>query len=70
MAGTQPRRVTVGELVAEELDAEANRMPPSYKDLAHTLRRSAAFMRREGSKKLVRVWEDPDRQTQRRTAIR
>ena len=51
------RRITVGELVAEELEAEANRMPPSYKDQADILRRSAAFMRREGSKKLARVLE-------------
>jgi hypothetical protein len=53
------RRITVGELVAEELEAEANRMPPTYKDQADGLRRSAAFMRRGGSKKVVRVWEEP-----------
>lgn len=53
------RRITVGEFVAEELEAEASRMPPSYKDQADILRRSAAFMRREGSKKLVRVLEVP-----------
>lgn len=59
MPGKEARVATVGEYIAEELEAEANRMPPSYKDQADILRRSAAFMRREGSKKLVRVLEIP-----------
>ena len=63
MPGKKARIVTVGEYIAEELEAEANRMPPSYKNQADILRRSAAFMRREGSKKLVRVLEEPARKT-------
>ncbi len=37
MPEKQVRLVTVGEYIAEELEAEANRMPPSYKDQADTL---------------------------------
>lgn len=59
MPEKQARLVTVGEYIAEELEAEANRMPPSYKDQADALRKSAVFMRQQGCKKLVRVWEDP-----------
>ncbi|MGH9435192.1 MAG: hypothetical protein ACRD06_04245 [Terriglobia bacterium] len=58
MPEEKARYTTVGEYVAEELEAEADRMPPSYKDQADLLRGSAAFMRQRGSRKLVRILED------------
>lgn len=58
MAEMTPRLVKVSDFVAEALEAEANRMPPSYKEQADNLRKSAETMRRLGSQKLVRVWED------------
>lgn len=58
MANRQTRTVTVGEYIAEELEAEANRLPRSHEEQADILRRSAAIMRKQGSRKQVRIWED------------
>lgn len=57
------RLVKVADFVAESLEAEADRTPPSYKEQADSLRKSAAFMRQHGSKKRVRVWEEPAQRT-------
>lgn len=53
------RHITVGEFVAELIEPEAKRMPPSYKDEADSLRRIAKFHREIGSSKtiIVREWE-------------
>lgn len=49
--------VTVGALVAEGLEAEANKMPPSYKEQADILRAQAQWYR-ENERKLVRIWRE------------
>jgi hypothetical protein len=51
------REVTVGEIVAEGLEREANLMPPSYKEQADLLRKQAALYR-EHDKKVVRIWRE------------
>lgn len=61
MAEMTPRLVRVCDFVAEALEAEADRMPPSYKEQADSLRKSAETMRRLGSQKLVRLWEESPR---------
>lgn len=60
------RPLRVSDFIAESLEAEADRMPPSYKEQADSLRKSASLVRQVGSKKLVRVWEDPAQTTQQR----
>ncbi len=69
MTEVKRRLVRVSDFVAESLEAEADRMPPSYREQADSLRRSASLMRQVGSKKLVRVWEEPAQTTQQRTVI-
>ncbi len=49
--------MTVGALVAEGLEAEANKMPPSYKEQADILRAQAQWYR-ENERKLVRIWRE------------
>jgi hypothetical protein len=49
--------MTVGEYVAETIEAEAARMPPSMKDYADCLLRMAANERQFHSTSFVRVWE-------------
>jgi hypothetical protein len=51
------RVLTPGEYVAELLEAEANRMPRSYKVQADLLRKQAGLMRKRPGPKRVRVWE-------------
>jgi hypothetical protein len=49
------QKTTVGELVAESLEAEANRMPPSHSEQAKILRDQAANFRAHQTKP-VHVW--------------
>jgi hypothetical protein len=51
------RVMTPGEYVAEMLEAEARRMPRSYKAQADLLFKQADRMRKQPGKKRVRVWE-------------
>ena len=51
------RVMTPGEFVAESLEAQANKMPRSYKAQADILRKQAAVMRKQRGPKRVRVWE-------------
>jgi hypothetical protein len=51
------QEVTVGEIVAEGLEREANLMPPSYKEQADLLRRHAEVFR-QGDKKVVKIWRE------------
>jgi hypothetical protein len=46
---------TVGALVAESLEREANLMPPSYKEHADILR-SQAQWHRTYQTKMIRIW--------------
>lgn len=51
------RILTPGEYVAEMLEAEAAKMPRSYKTQADILRKQAQLMRHRPGPKRVRVWE-------------
>jgi hypothetical protein len=53
-----PREIKVGEFVAEELEREAAKMPPSSKAQADALRDAARLYREQGNKKKIRIWED------------
>jgi hypothetical protein len=55
-----PRELTVGEFTAEALEQEAAGMPDSRKEEAQILRNMAKLMRENGSKKIVRVWEQDE----------
>ena len=46
---------TVGALVADGLEAEANRMPPSYSAQAEILRKQAALFRANETK-VIHIW--------------
>jgi hypothetical protein len=49
--------MTVGEFIAESLENEAKRMPPSYKAEADSLREQARLLRQTQSK-TIRVWRE------------
>jgi hypothetical protein len=66
MAELEWRLVRVADFVAESLEAEADRIPPSYKELADSLRKAATHMRESGSQKMVRVWEEAPKARQSR----
>ena len=54
----KPQLVRVVDFVAESLEAEAAKMPPSYKETADLLRNAAAEYRKLSNPKLVRVWQE------------
>jgi hypothetical protein len=54
----EPRVVRVDDFVAESLEEEANRMPPSYKAQADLLRQQAKNFRESGRTNMVRIWEE------------
>ena len=51
------QKTTVGALVAEGLEAEANRMPPSYSEQAKILREQAAHFRAHETK-AIHIWRE------------
>jgi len=53
------RLVRVCDFVAESLEAEAKRMPPSDKEQAISLREMAKKLRQSDSQKMVRICEEP-----------
>jgi hypothetical protein len=55
-----PRELTVGEFTAEALEQEAAGMPDSRKEQAQILRNMAKLMRENGSKKMIRVWNEDE----------
>jgi hypothetical protein len=55
-----PRDTTAGEFVAESLEEEAAKMPPSMKERADLLRDAAKLYRELGGKRNVRVWEEDE----------
>jgi hypothetical protein len=57
MSELKPRLVRVVDFVAESLEAEAAKMPPSYKVQADSLRAAAKLYRELDNPKQVRVWE-------------
>ena len=59
MAALKSRLVRVDDFVAESLEAKADRMPPSFKAQADTLREAARIYRESGTSKMIRVSEEP-----------
>jgi len=59
MSELKPRFVRVDDFVAESLEAEANRLPPSERTRADILREQARIFRTSGNPRMVRVWEEP-----------
>jgi len=57
---TTPRVIPANVFVAESLEEEANRLPPSQSAKAKTLRDAAAVYRSLSTTKKVRVWEEED----------
>ena len=53
----QLQKTTVGALVAEALEAEAKRMPPSYSEQAKILREQAANFRAHQTK-VIHIWRE------------
>lgn len=53
--GYELQETTVGALVAEGLEAEANRTPPSYSAQAEILRKQAAHFRAYETK-VIHIW--------------
>jgi hypothetical protein len=58
MADMKPRLVRVVDFTAECLEAEADRMPPSRKAEADSLREMAKILRASDNPKMVRVSEE------------
>lgn len=53
----QLRELRLVDLVAESLEEEAARMPPSMRDQAEVLRKSAKRMRQSDNPRMVRIHE-------------
>ena len=51
------QEVTVGALVAEQLEREASLMPPVHRADAEALRKQAKFFRVH-NKKVIRIWRE------------
>jgi hypothetical protein len=51
------QQTTVGDLVAESLEREANLMPPSHRENAEILRKQAADYRAR-NKKVIHIWRE------------
>jgi hypothetical protein len=56
----KPRFVRLDDLVAETLEAKADKMPPWAKSQADIWRDVAKDLRASESTKIVRVWEEPE----------
>ena len=50
------RQLTVGEYIAELLETEAAKMPPSYHEQADSLRAQAKLNRDSKDPRMVRIW--------------
>jgi hypothetical protein len=58
MLELKPRVVRRVDFIAESLDEEANKMPPSRKDEAEGWHRMADELRKSTDARTIRVWED------------
>lgn len=54
----EARVVRVDDYVAETLERDADRMPPSYAEQAAILREQARVFRSSSSTNVVRLWEE------------
>lgn len=57
---TTPRVIPANHFVAESLEEEADRLPPSKKVEADALREAARQFRSRPTTKLIRVWEESE----------
>jgi hypothetical protein len=57
---TTARVIPANDFVAESLEEEATRLPPSESAKARILRQAANLYRTLPSKKMVRVWEEKE----------
>jgi hypothetical protein len=54
----KPREIRAVDFVAELLDEEANKMPPSYKERSESWHKMADAMRQSSNPRTIRVWEE------------
>ncbi|MGD0228330.1 MAG: hypothetical protein ABSF71_39005 [Terriglobia bacterium] len=59
MAEMKPRLIRVDDYVAEILEGDADRLPPSMKEQAEVYRQMAQRFRQSDNQKMVRIWEEP-----------
>jgi hypothetical protein len=52
------RSIRVSDFVAEILEAEADRIPPSCKDRAVILRAQAKLFRGDDRKEVISIWQE------------
>jgi hypothetical protein len=52
------RVIRVDDYVAERLEAQADEMPPSYKEQADLLREQAQVFRKSHGTATVRIWQE------------
>jgi hypothetical protein len=52
------RLIRIVDFTAESLEAEADRVPPSMKEHADSLRKMAKIIRQSDNPRMVRVWEE------------
>jgi hypothetical protein len=57
---TTPRVIPANHFIADSLEEEANRLPPSAKANADAYREAARLYRALRTSKLVRVWEEKE----------
>jgi hypothetical protein len=50
------RTIRIDDWIAESLENEANRIPPSHKEQADSLRRQAQIYRGSANPKTIQVW--------------
>jgi hypothetical protein len=60
MAKLKPREMKASEFVAESIEEEAYRLPPSEKAKADILLNYARIIRQRPDSRMVRVWEQAD----------
>jgi hypothetical protein len=58
MVGMKYRRMKVSDFIAEGLEAEAARVPPTMKEHADILHNAAKLVRQLDNKNMIRVWEE------------
>jgi hypothetical protein len=59
MAEMKPRLIRVDDYVAEILEGDADRLPPSMKEQAEIYRQTAQRLCQSNNPRMVRIWEEP-----------
>jgi hypothetical protein len=58
MTDIKPRLVRADDFIAEKLEKEASKLPPSEKDKAAGIRAMAEHFRKSSSTAMLRIWEE------------